>query len=188
VLFSLGVSGDGGIPLRMGRRDGKTSDSVEVPQASEESLALGLAGGKGRVAESQAYGQRPWGLCLEQQVGLVTLVPHPGTMRQEVEEWGQRQSSLPLWIEKPGRPRQEPPRRWYGRSGTRAVEVEDADGRVVLEPGRFVAVYSTQWAQQHAEASEAGQRREAAAVGQSMAEVEARRCACEADAEAAIAE
>lgn len=93
-----------------------------------------------------------------------------------------------ILIEKPGRTRQEPPRRWYGRSVTRAVEVEYADGRVVLEPVRFVAVYSTQLAQQHAEAYEAGQRREAAALGQSIAEVEARRFACEADAEAAIAE
>jgi transposase len=188
VLFSLGVSGDGGIPLRMGLRDGNTSDSVEVPQAIEESLALGLDGGKGMVADSKAYGQRTLGLCLEQQVGLVTLVPHTCAIRQEVEEWGQRQSSLPLLIEKPGRTRQEPPRRWYGRSVTRAVEVEYADGRVVLEPVRFVAVYSTQLAQQHAEAYEAGQRREAAALGQSIAEVEARRFACEADAEAAIAE
>src|SRR5688500_14484475 len=44
VLLSLGVSGDGGWPLRMGLRDGNASDSVEVPQAIEESLALGLEG------------------------------------------------------------------------------------------------------------------------------------------------
>lgn len=99
VLLSLGVSGDGGIPLRMGLRDGNTSDSVEVPQAIEESLALGLDGVKGMVADSKAYGQRTLGLCLEQQVGLVTLVPHTCAIRQEVEEWGQRQSSLPLLIE-----------------------------------------------------------------------------------------
>lgn len=188
VLLSLGVSGDGGIPLRMGLRDGNTSDSVEVPQAIAESLALGLDGVKGVVADSKAYSQRTLGLCLEQHVGLVTLVPHTCGIRQEVEKWGQRQSSLPLLIEKPGRTRQEPPWRWYGRSVTRAVEVEYADGRVVLEPVRFVAVYSTQLAQQHAAAYEAGQRREAAALVQSVAEVEARRFACEADAEAAMAE
>jgi transposase len=108
VLFSLGVSGDGGIPLRMGLRDGNTSDSVEVPQAIEESLALGLDGVKGNVADSKAYSQRTLGLCLEQQVGLVTLVPHTCAIRQEVEAWGQRQSSLPLLLEKPGRTRQEP--------------------------------------------------------------------------------
>jgi transposase len=188
VLLSLGVSGDGGIPLRMGLRDGNTSDSVDVPQAIAESLALGLDGVKGVVADSKAYSQRTLGLCLEQHVGLVPLVPHTCGIRQEVEKWGQRQSSLPLLIAKPGRTRQEPPRRWDGRSVTRVVEVAYADGRVVLEPVRFVAVYSTQLAQQHAEAYEAGQRREAAALGQSVAEVEARRFACEADAEAAMAE
>src|SRR5918996_4145460 len=57
VLLSLGVSGDGGLPVRMGLRDGNTSDSVEVPQAIEESLALGLDGFKGMVADSKAYSQ-----------------------------------------------------------------------------------------------------------------------------------
>src|SRR5215471_13188965 len=33
VLLSLGVSGDGGIPLRLGLRDGNRSDSVETPLA-----------------------------------------------------------------------------------------------------------------------------------------------------------
>jgi transposase len=172
----------------MGLRDGNTSDSVDVPHAIEESLALGLDGVKGIVADSKAYSQRTLGLCLEQQVGLVTLVPHTCAIRQEVEAWGQRQSSLPLLLDKPGRTRQEPPRRWYGRSIRRAVEVEYADGRVVREPVRFVAVYSTQLAQQHAAAYEAGQRREAAAVAQFITEVETRHFACEADAEAAMAE
>ena len=31
VLLSLGVSGDGGLPLRLGVRDGNRSDSVETP-------------------------------------------------------------------------------------------------------------------------------------------------------------
>ena len=31
VLLSLGVSGDGGLPLRLGLRDGNRSDSVETP-------------------------------------------------------------------------------------------------------------------------------------------------------------
>jgi transposase len=72
VLLSLGVSGDSGLPLRMGLRDGNTSDSVDVPQAIAESLALGLDGGKGLVADSKAYSQRTLGLCLEHQRGLVT--------------------------------------------------------------------------------------------------------------------
>jgi transposase len=41
VLLSLGVSGDGGIPLRLGMRDGNRSDSVETPLAIEECLRLG---------------------------------------------------------------------------------------------------------------------------------------------------
>lgn len=54
VLLRLSVSGDGGLPWRMGRRDGHTSDSVEVPHAIEESLALGLDGVKGIVADAKA--------------------------------------------------------------------------------------------------------------------------------------
>ena len=38
VLLSLGVSGDGGLPLRLGVRDGNRSDSVETPLAIEECL------------------------------------------------------------------------------------------------------------------------------------------------------
>jgi transposase len=54
VLLSLGVRGDGGLPLRLGMRDGNTSDSVETPVAIEECLALGLEGVRGLVAESKA--------------------------------------------------------------------------------------------------------------------------------------
>ena len=54
VLLSLGVSGDGGIPLRLGLRDGHRSDSVETPLAIEECLALGLEGVRGIVADSKA--------------------------------------------------------------------------------------------------------------------------------------
>jgi transposase len=54
VLLSLGVSGDGGVPLRLGVRDGNRSDSVETPVAIEACLALGLEGMRGIVAESKA--------------------------------------------------------------------------------------------------------------------------------------
>jgi transposase len=54
VLLSLGVSGDGGIPLRLGVRDGNRSDSVETPLAVEECLAVGLEGMRGIVADSKA--------------------------------------------------------------------------------------------------------------------------------------
>lgn len=188
VLLSLGVRGDGGLPLRMGLRDGNTSDSVEVPQAIEESLALGLEGCKGMVADSKAYSQRTLGLCLEQQVGLVTLVPRTCGIRQEVEAWGQKQSSLPLLIDKPARRRQEAPRRWYGRSLRREGEVEYADGRIAPSPVRFVAVYSTPLAQHHEAASGKAQVREAEILAEQVAQVQRRRYACQADAEAAIAE
>ena len=39
VLLSLGVSGDGGIPLRVGLRDGNCSDRLETPVAIEAWLA-----------------------------------------------------------------------------------------------------------------------------------------------------
>src|SRR5215813_13210802 len=54
VLLSLGVSGDGGIPLRVGLRDGNRSDSVETPLAIEECLALDLASMRGIVADSKS--------------------------------------------------------------------------------------------------------------------------------------
>jgi transposase len=41
VLLSLGGRGEGGLSLRLGRRDGKRSESVETPLAIEEWLALG---------------------------------------------------------------------------------------------------------------------------------------------------
>src|SRR5262249_15843617 len=74
VLRSLGVSSDG-LPLRVGMRDGNTSDSTETPVAIEECLALGLDGVRGMVADSKAYCKRTLGLCLEKRVGLITLVP-----------------------------------------------------------------------------------------------------------------
>jgi hypothetical protein len=54
VLLSLGVSGDGGLPLRVGLRDGNRSESVETPLAIEEYLALGLEGVRGIGADSKA--------------------------------------------------------------------------------------------------------------------------------------
>src|SRR3989454_8724449 len=51
VLLSLGVSSDG-LPLRLGVRDGHTSDSTETPVAIEECLALGLEGVRGIWADA----------------------------------------------------------------------------------------------------------------------------------------
>jgi transposase len=72
VLLSLGVRGDGGIPLRLGVRDGHRSDRVETPLAIEECLALGLEGIRGIVADSQAYSRRTLGWCLEHRIEVVT--------------------------------------------------------------------------------------------------------------------
>src|SRR5499433_4131030 len=95
VLLSLGVSSDG-LPLRLGVRDGHTSDSPETPVAIEECVALGLDGVRGMVADSKAYCKRTLGVCLEQRVGLITLVPRTCAVRQEVEAWGQQHGGLPL--------------------------------------------------------------------------------------------
>jgi transposase len=187
VLLSLGVSSEG-LPLRMGVRDGNTNDSTETPVAIEECLALGLDGVRGIVADSKAYCKRTLGLCLEQRVGLITLVPRTCAVRQELEAWGQQHGPLPRLLEKPGRTRQEPPRRWHGQSVIRGVAVEYADGRQDVAELRFLVVHSSQLASQAAEASAAAQAKEAAQVAEHIQRVEARWFACVADAEAAIAE
>jgi transposase len=188
VLLSLGVSGEGGIPLRLGVRDGNRSDSVETPVAIEECLALGLAGMRGIVADSKAYSRRTLGVCLERQVHLVTLVPRTCAVRQELEAWGQQQAALPLLVEKPGRTMDEAPRRWHGQSVIRQVEVEYSDGRVVSEALRFVVVHSSQLAHQQTQTYASGQAKEAEATAAHVTQVQARWFACLPDAEAAMAE
>jgi hypothetical protein len=92
----------------------------------EECLALGLEGVRGIVADSKAYSRRTLGLCLEQGISLVMLVPRMCAVRQELEAWGQQHSGLPLLVEKPGRTKDEAPRRWHGH-------------RPVLQPRRPLA-------------------------------------------------
>jgi transposase len=70
----------------------------------------------------------------------------------------------------------------------RQVEVEYSDGRVALEALRFVVVHSSQLAQQQTQAYTAAQAKEAEAVMAHVKQVQARWFACEADAEATIAE
>src|SRR5215467_14081638 len=188
VLASLGVSGEGGLPLRVGVRDGNRSDSVETPLAIEECLALGLEGVRGIVADSKAYSRRTLGLCLEQGIGLVTLVPRTCAVRQELEAWGQHQAGLPLFVEKPGRTKDEAPRRWHGQSVYRQVEVEYSDGRVALEALRFVVVHSSQLAQQQTQAYTAAQEKETEGITAHVKHVQAQWFACLPDAEAALAE
>jgi transposase len=188
VLLSLGVSGDGGVPLRLGVRDGNRSDSVETPVAIEECLALGLEGVRGIVADSQAYSRRTLGVCLEHKVDLITFVPRTGAIRQALEAWGRQQPAFPLLLEKPGRTQAAAPRRWHGQSVLRQVEVEYRDGRVAQETLRFVVVHSSQLAQQHTQTHAAAQVKEAEAVADHVRHVQARWFACRPDAEAAIAE
>ena len=188
VLLSLSVSGDGGLPLRLGMRDGHTSDSVETPVAIEECLALGLEGVQGIVADSKAYSRRTLGLCLEKGIGLVTLVPRTCAVRQELEVWGQQQPALPLLVEKPGRSKDEACRQWHGHSVIRSVEVEDSEGRVTPAEVRFLVVHSSQLAQQHTQTYASAQEKEAEALTDHGQRVHARWFACEADAAAAIAE
>jgi transposase len=187
VLLSLGVSGDGGIPLRLGVRDGNRSDSVETPLAIEECLALGLEGIRGIVADSKAYRRRTLGLCLEHRIDVVTLVPRTCTVRQELEAWGREQPALPLVLEKPGRTKDEPPRCWHGQSVMRRVEVEYNDGRVTAEALRFVVVHSSQLAQQQAQTYASAQGKEAEVVTDYAKRVQAQWFACLPDAEAALA-
>jgi transposase len=188
VLLSLGVSGDGGIPLRLGVRDGNRSDSVETPVAIEECLALGLEGMRGIVADSKAYSRRTLGVCLEHKVDLITLVPRTCAIRQALEAWGQQQPALPLLVEKAGRTQHEAPRRWHGQSVRREVEVEYRDGRVAQAALRFVVVHSTQLAQQQTQTYAAAQGKEAATLADHVRHAQARWLACLPDAEAAIAE
>ena len=188
VLLSLGVSGDGGIPLRLGVRDGNRSDSVEIPVAIAECLALGLEGVRGIVANSKAYSRRTLGVCLEHKVDLITLVPRTCAVRQALEAWGRQQSALPLLLEKAGRTQAEPPWRWHGQSVLRQVEVEYSDGRVAQEELRFVVVHSSQLAQQQTQTYARAQEKEAGTVAEHVQRVQARWFACEADAAAALAE
>src|SRR5256885_954769 len=187
VLLSLGVSGDGGVPLRLGVRDGNRSDSVEAPVAIAECLALGLEGVRGIVADSKAYSRRTLGVCLEHKVDLITLVPRTCAVRQALEAWGQQQSAFPLLLEKPGRTRDEAPRRWHGQSVRRQVEVEYSDGRLAQETLRFVVVHSSQLAQQQTQTYAAAQVKEAEAVADHVRQVHARWVACLPEAQAASA-
>jgi transposase len=188
VWRSLGVNDDGGLPLRMGIRDGNTSDSMETPVAIEECLALGLEGVMGIVADSKAYSRRPLGLCVEKHIGLVTLVPRTCVVRQALASWGQQHAPLPLLVEKPGHTKRDEPRRWRGQSVERSVEVEYADGRIEQAPMRFLVVHSSPLAKQQARAYATAQAKEAERVADHLRRVAARSFACAADAEAARAQ
>jgi hypothetical protein len=116
----------------------------------EEGWARGRDGVRGLVAARQAYGQRPLGWCLEPRVGRLPLGPRPWAVRQAWETWGQPHGALPVWLETPGRTRQEPPRRWEGQRVVRRVPVEYAAGRREGGARRGLVGHSRQWAPQAA--------------------------------------
>ena len=126
-------------------------------------------------------------MCLERQVHVVTLGPRTCAVRQELEAWGQQQSALPLLVEKPGRTKDEAPRRWHGQSVLRQVEVEYSGGRVVSEALRFVEVHASPLAHQQTQTYTSGQAKEAEAVADHVKRVQAQWFACRPDAEAAVA-
>ena len=95
--------------------------------------ALGLEGVRGLVADSQAYSRRTLGLGLAHGIGLVTLVPRPCAVRQELEAWGCQQPAWPLLLETPGPTQDEAPRRWQGHRVLRQVEGEYKEGRLAPE-------------------------------------------------------
>ena len=112
-------------------------------------------------------------------------MPRTCAIRQELEAWG-RVSTLPCLSQKPGRTKDEEPRRWHGHSVLRRVEVEDSEGRVAQEEMRFIVVHSSQLAQQHAQTYASAQEKEAEATDH-VRQVQAQWFACRPDAEAAIA-
>jgi Domain of unknown function (DUF4277) len=186
-LLRLGVRGEGGVPLRLGVRDGNRSESVETPVASEECLALGLEGRRGIVADSKASSRRTLGMCLEHKVDCSTWVPRPWAIRQALEAWGRQQPTWPLVLETPGSSQDEAPRRWHGQSVRRPVEVEDRDGHVAQAALRFVVGPSRQLAQQPTQAEAAAPEQAAAALAAHVRPVPAQWFACRPAADAAIA-
>jgi hypothetical protein len=68
-LLRLGVSGAGGVPLRVGGRDGHRRARVATPCASEAGLRLGREAVQGIVGDGQASRRRTWGLGREPGLG-----------------------------------------------------------------------------------------------------------------------
>ena len=118
----------------------------------------------------------------------MTLVPRTWAVRQELEAWGQQHPALPLFVERPGRTKDEACRQWHGQSVLRPVEVESSDGRVTPEDLRCLVGHSRQLAQQHTQTYASAQAKEAEALTDHVQRGHARWFACEAEAAAASAE
>ena len=140
------------------------------------------------MADRKADSRRTLGMGLEPGIGLVTFVPHPCAIQQDLEAWGQPPAAWPLLVEQPGRTKAAAPRRWPGDSVLRWVEGEDSERRVTQEARRGVVGHARQLAQQHAQSYAAAQGKAAAAIADHVQHVHARWLAWEADATAALAE
>ena len=110
-------------------------------------MALGLEGVSGIVADSKGYCKRTLRFCLEAG-GDSSPWSHAPVRCGRNWRRGGNSSPIPLLVEKPGRTRQEAPRRWHGQSVPRPVDVEYGDGRDIQEELRFLVVRSSQLAQQ----------------------------------------
>ena len=117
--------------------------------------------------------RRTLGLCLEHEIGFVTLVPRTCAIRQALEAWGQQHPTLPLLVEKPGRTKAEAPRHWHDQSVYRLVEVEDSKGQVTQGALRFVVVHASQRAPQQTQIYSAAQAKETEAVAAHSMQVQA---------------
>ena len=171
VLLSLGVSGDGGVPLRLGVRDGNRSDSVETPWRLKNVWPWAWRGVRGIVADSKAYSRRTGG-CVSSTRSISSrssahLCRPPWPLRSlgptatcvpplAREAWADRkvEAATALVI---------------GLKRTPQVEVEYVDGRIVQEALRFVVVHSSQLAQQQSQAYAAAQAKEARSRGRPRA-------------------
>ena len=105
---------------------------------------------RGIVADSKAYCKRTLGLCLE-EAGRGADHARAAHLCRAAGVRSVGPAAVPiasgLLLEKPGRTRQEPPRRWHGHRVVRQVEVADADGRLALADLRFLVVHSSQLAE-----------------------------------------
>ena len=105
---------------------------------------------------------------MEHSIGVVTLVPRTCGGRQEWEAWGQQQTPWPLCAEKPGHTKGDAPRRWWGQSVERWVEVECAAGRMAQERMRSLVVHARQLAEPPARAYATAQAKEAEQVAEHL--------------------
>jgi hypothetical protein len=103
----------------------------------------------------------------------MTFGPRTCAVRQARAAWGRPHPVVPLLVEKPGRTKDEEPRRWHGPSGLRRVEGEDSEGRGAQEEGRFVVVHARQLAQQQAQTSAGAPEKAAEAVADHVRQVPA---------------